>query len=323
MAHLLKRIVSHFGVLGFIACCVLGARAVNHLIDARYLNDSAEPVRTVEKVDRRARDGTDTDRTGALASKADRESAKDGTAVAARNMFCATCEPEQTPPNPGPPPTDLDGVPISDLPLELLATNLARPSTDSFATIRNRDSGQQGSFYTGQPMPGAGPIERIDGASVVFLNPHSGRRERISLFAARPAAGRNRPKTGPRPASGRKRPVNPYAESIIKIDDTTYEVERSLVDNLITNPQKLGARVRPLTQDGGSVAFKVYSVRSTSPLAAIGIRNGDSIEAINGYKMTTNPDKLLEMYTKLQTEQSLSVSVRRRGQLLAMDYRVR
>ena len=196
MAHLLKRIVTHFGVLGFIACCVLGARAVNHLIDARYLNDSAEPVRTVEKVERRPRDGTDTDRTtdrtthrtthrtGALASKADRESAKDGTAVAARNMFCATCEPDQAPPDPGPPPTDLDGVPVSDLPLELLATNLARPVTDSFATIRNRDSGQQGSFYTGQQMPGAGPIERIDGASVVFLNPHSGRRERISLFAA-------------------------------------------------------------------------------------------------------------------------------------------
>lgn len=316
MSRWLKRSIPLFGIAGLIACCVLGARAVNHYLDARYLGESSEPRWT--KIDQRPK---------APVVVIDHSASKNGAAVAERNMFCAECTDAE--PEPEPAQHSTGGVPLSDLPLELLATNVTRPVQASFATVRNRESGQQGSFFTGDRMPGAGPIERIDGSSVIFHNPQHNRRERISLFAARPAdTGRNRATSagrGQRSTTARaKRRGNPYADKIIKIDDTTYEVERSLVDNLITSPHKLGARVRPTTaKDSGSVAFKVYGVRSSSPLAAIGIRSGDSIEAINGFTMTTDPDKLLEMYTKLQNEQRLSVSVRRGSQLFAMNYRVR
>ena len=309
-----RLIVPLVGIAGLIACAILGARAANHIIDARYLGDSPEPRWT--DTDRRAQPAP-------IVTEDERSAGKNGTLVAERNMFCATCTTGELPPGPEQPTTD--GIPLSDLPLELLATNMTRPTRASFATIRNRESGQQGSFFTGDRMPGAGPIERIDGSSVTFHNPQRQRLERISLFAARPSGQRNRQASGI-PAGVQataSADSNPYSDRIIKLDDTTYEVDRTLVDNLITSPQKLGARVRPTTEDGGAVAFKVYGVRSNSPLAAIGIRSGDSIEAINGYPMTTNPDKLLEMYTKLQDQQRLSVSVRRRGQLLAMDYRVR
>lgn len=314
MSQWMKHLVPLCGISGLIACCVLGAQTVNHILHARYLSDSAEPQWTENDRQPAPRPALEPARTGD----------KDGAKVAARNMFCADCT--EAVPAPVDQPQDPGGIPLSELPLDLLATNMARPVRASFATVRNRDSGHQGSFFTGDRIPGAGAIERIDGSSVIFHNPHTSRRERISLLAARPAKNqRNRTKGAGRTGPGRRAQAktNPYADRIIKIDETTYEVERSLVDNLITSPHKLGARVRPTKGENGAVAFKVYGVRGTSPLAAIGIRSGDSIEAINGYPMTTNPDKLLEMYTKLQDQQNLSISLRRRGQPLAMNYKVR
>ena len=309
MTPWIKRAFPLLGIAGLIACAILAARTVNHLIDARYLGESPDPVWTDH--DQRPPAAAPTGANPAMRDKS-------GAALAARNMFCFTCTPEvDAPPTPGALPED--GLPLSDLPLELLATNLARPVRASFATVRHRDSGRQGSFFTGDRLPGAGAIERIEGSDVVFHNPERNRLERISLMAARPdPERRNRPARSQPSAPGNK-----YAASVNKIDDTTYEVERTLIDKFMTNPNQLGARVRPVTGKDGGVAFKLYGVRKNSPLSAIGIRNGDAIEAINGHALTTSPDKMLELYTKMKDQQRLSVSVRRRGELLAMDYRVR
>lgn len=219
--------------------------------------------------------------------------------------------------------TSDESIPLTQLPLDLLATNLASSSRDSFVTVRHRTSGAQGSYFPGDRLPGAGAIERIEGGSVVFHNPARESLERLSLLPSRETA--KSAKKLARTTRGNTRPKtdkSPYSDSVIAIDDTTYEVERSMVSKLISNPSKLGARVRPVQTDAG-VGFRLYGVRGTSPLAAIGIRSGDTIEAINGLPMTTDADELLAMYTKLSEARHLSVSVRRRGQVIAMDYRVR
>lgn len=311
MTRLLHIMPRAAGFAGLIACCALAASATSHLLEATYLGESsvAAPTLPREALPRRA-------------SPDARASSKDGSSVAARNMFCSSCQPDQ----PGPPVDDSGGdgdeIPVTSLPLDLLATNLSKPASASFATVRDRESDRQGSFFIGDTMPGAGAVEEIRGAQVIFLNPQSGRRERLTLFTA--AAARSAPESQrSRPRRDAVATDSSYAESIKRIDDTTYEVERTLVDRLISNPTELGARVRPTVGKDGAVGMKVFGVRPNSALAAIGVVNGDTIESINGMAMTTNPDKLLEMYTKLSQQQSLSVAIKRRDQTVTMDYRVR
>lgn len=305
MSLWLKRSVRLGGVIGLVACSGLAASATNHLIDARYLEGASVPHTTWQRP-----------RPGNAPVEPARD--KDGTALIERNMFCSACTP--APPSPDPAPSN-DGVPASALPLVLVATNLAATVDASFVTVIHPPSGRQGSFFVGDVLPEAGPIERIEGTTVIFHNPGTQRLERISLtmVAAREPSDRRS-----RAPGGAEVKDSPFAEQIIKINDTTYEVERRLVNQLLGNPAQLGARVRPVPADDGSVGMQLFGIRADSPLAAIGMRNGDTIEAINGMPMTTNPDKLLEMYAKLSEAPNLSVSVRdRRGRASTLDYRIR
>jgi type II secretory pathway component PulC len=305
----LQRSVRMFGIIGLIACSGLAASATNHIIDARLLEDS--PV--WKATGPRPRPGK---------APVVQAGSKDGDPLIERNMFCSMC----TPAEPGPDPTPLpsDGVPLSALPLVLIATNLAQAADASFATIIHPPSSRQGSFFVGDVLPDAGPIERIEGTTVVFHNPAANRLERISLttVAAREAIGQR--SRAPGSGAGKVRADSPFAESIVKVNDTTYEVERQLVDKLLSNPTQLGARVRPVAGDDGRVGMQLAGVRASSAIAAIGLHSGDTIEAINGMAMTTDPDKLLEMYGKLSQAPNLSVSVRdRQGRASTLDYRIR
>ncbi len=305
MVQWIKRSFSLLGILCVLLCGVLAAKAVNHVIEAVYFGESAEPALPPLPPPRPAPIEKPT---------------KDGTLLAERNMFCSDCQPP-TEDGPLPPPRDGDEVPLTGLPVELLATNLSARQGSSFATIRNTDSGQQGSYFADDRFPGAGPIERITGTYVDFQNPASGRIERVSLLATRarkPAREDRRVASNTKPDK-----ADPYADRINKLGDNKYEVDRTLVTQLLANPTQLGARVRPAQKDGELVGFRVFGVRRGSPLAAIGIKNGDTLQSINGYQMTTDPDKMLELYTKLKEASNLSVNIDRRGKLLAMNYQVR
>jgi type II secretion system protein C len=293
-----------------IACGALAARAVNHVVQARYLSeraDAALPPRVPDRARKQAEDQAE-DQAEAAAPRS-----KDGTRAAERNMFCSDCAPDQ--PGPEPPAGSGDDVPVTSLPIELVATSLAQPKDASLATIRNTASGHQGAFFAGDSIPGAGPIEHIRGTSVLFRNLASGQLEQVSLLATAPAQPRVSRAASPDAAA--------YADHVRQVDDTTFEVDRNLVTKLISNPTQLGARVSPAQQDGQFSGFRVMAVRPGSALAAIGIRSGDVLQSINGHPMTMDPDRMLELYGKLKQASDLSVSISRRGQLLAMNYRVR
>jgi type II secretion system protein C len=271
------------------------ASAVGHFIEARYLVVArAGPVAAPRRADVRV-----------IASK-------DGGALVARNMFCSACATVEAGPGPEPEP----GIPLTALPLELVATNLVEPSRRSFATIRATSaSGQQGSFWLGDSVPGGGPIESIGATQVVFVNDASARRERLSLLSAAPAAVRKPRKRG--------RAASPYGEQIRKVDATSFEIDRALVKELmLAPPTNVGARVRPVSTDGKVAGFKVYAIRRQSLLHALGVENGDVIEAVNGMALTT-PDKLLEIYGRLRDADNFEVRVARGGKPVTMRYVIR
>ena len=292
-------------ILCVITCATLAARAANQVIATRYLGESAEsnlpdlraiPTRT---------------------SKAPPRPTKSGEQLVERNIFCADCGPVVIP---GPRETQTEGgIPATTLPLELLATSLASDPDSSFATIRNNQSSQQGAFFAGKTIPGAGPIEKIAGTYVLFHNQASDRVEKISLLGS-PAPAK--PVATATPAAAASRATSQYADSVRDLGNNTYEVERDVVQKLISNPMQLGVRAMPAQKDGEMIGVRLYGIRANSPLAAIGLKSGDTLHSVNGHSLNS-PDNILGAYGKLENAENFSLSLTRRGQPVEMKYQLR
>ncbi|HEX7704779.1 MAG TPA: hypothetical protein VF403_28760, partial [Kofleriaceae bacterium] len=75
-------------------------------------------------------------------------------------------------------------------------------------------------------------------------------------------------------------------------------------------------------KDGKPDGFKLYAIRPSSVYAKLGLQNGDTLQSINGFDLTS-ADKALEVYTKLREATSLQVSVTRRGKQEQLSYTIR
>ena len=111
---------------------------------------------------------------------------------------------------------------------------------------------------------------------------------------------------------------------IKKTGDNTYEIDKSLVDKVLANPMAVarGARVVPAVKNGKPDGFKLYAIRPSSVYSKLGLSNGDTLQAINGFELTS-ADKALEVYTKLREATQLEVEVTRRGKPLTLKYSIR
>ena len=313
MGVYLKKYFWTLGILVVMLCSVFTARAVNHYVEAKYLADSPEAPRPTAEVAARTQTAA---------------RSKNGEPIAKRNMFCHDCQPPEPSADDGP-AVDGDTVPLTSLPLHLVATNISSSESESFATVLNTTSNKQGSYWMSDDIPDAGPIVRIRGKFVDFKNEKLSppRVERISLVASnapKPAA----PAT---PARATRRGIKPQDEllaavdeGVKKIDDTTYEIDRSLVEKVLANPTSVarGARIVPSIKNGKPNGFKLYAIRPSSVYSKIGLMNGDTIHAVNGFDLTT-PDKALEVYTKVREANSLSVSATRRGKPVTLNYSIK
>lgn len=285
-----------------LLCGVFAASAVSSVLEAAYFSESETPAVAPAL-------------TAPTPPRVERD--KDGSALAERNMFCSTCSAQVEPPAEPGRNASGEGIPVTSLPLELLATNVANRPDWSFVTIRNTASSQQGSYWVGDRLPGGGPIQLIGGGTVVFENPTTGRLERVALFADRPPEGNRVARS-----SEMGEPGSPFADQIRKIDDTTFEVQRSLVTQLLARPESIrGARVRPVQNPDESVGFRFYAVGRSSLPAALGLRSGDVVSAVNGMEFTS-PDRLLEIYSKVRELDRLSVTITRGGSPITLAYDV-
>jgi general secretion pathway protein C len=313
MQDLVKKYFWLVGVIVVMGSAGLAAKGVSHILEGALLTDSAE-VPEVEPVEPAQR------------QPARETRSKSGAALATRNMFCSDCAPA-TPAEQTDTPVDPNAVPITSLPLELLATNVSREQKQSFATIRNTATASQGAYWTEHEIPGAGKVERIAGGFVDFRNTSTNRLERISLLNAPPPA----PPPVETTVAMNEGPPQPGNElegmidqGIKKVSEDSYEVQRDLVNSLLANPMAMarGARVVPSVKDGVPNGFKLYAIRPSSVYGKIGLRNGDTVTAVNGFDLSS-PDKALEVYTKVREASNLTVSVLRRGKPMTLNYTIR
>jgi type II secretion system protein C len=256
---------------------------------------------------------------------------KSGVALVERNMFCSTCEASSS--EPGLQVAAATGaIPDTDLPLRLLATSVSTDPDSSFASIANTQSSHQGAFWSGDAIPGAGPIDRITGRSVVFTNTALGRLERLRIDDVPPPAAAPEPKKNASTRRVARRPPrnNPTAElaaaieaNVREVGANTWEVDRSVIASLKGNPQAFrGIRILPHVENGKASGFKVTQLSARSPISKIGVKRGDVISAVNGAALT-GPDKVLQMMTQINTLSRVEITVMRGGKPVNLTYLLR
>ena len=113
------------------------------------------------------------------------------------------------------------------------------------------------------------------------------------------------------------------ASKIHKISDTEYNIERSVVDEVLEKQAELMryTRLRPIKEGDKVVGMRVSRVREGTLLGVLGLKNGDQIQSINGFDLT-DPQKALEAYGRLRTADKLTLAVTRNGSPVSMNYNI-
>jgi hypothetical protein len=102
---------------------------------------------------------------------------------------------------------------------------------------------QAGTYRIDDPIPLAGKVVRIRGRFVDFENQNSARIERLSFDAGAAPAPYARVEPGP-PPRGADGILAELDDGIKQVNDTTYEIDRGLVEKIIANPTAIrGARI--------------------------------------------------------------------------------
>lgn len=142
-------------------------------------------------------------------------------------------------------------------------------------------------------------------------------------LAQAPAAAAAPP--APMPSGGAAPGVDPsISKGIQKVSATEFNVDRGVVDKILENQAELmrQARIVPEQENGKIVGIRLFGVRPDTLLGVLGMENGDRLQTINGFDMTS-PEKALEAYARLRTADHLTVQVNRRGSNMNLDYNIK
>ena len=289
-AHLVRR-TWLVAVVTIALCAALAAHAVAALVEADYLapTPSGRPI-LVAPVGKVAADTA--------------HSHPDARGLVERNMFCSSCGPIA---EPGP-----AGAAYAGTPAILIATSVG---LDARATVRVPSTEIQGSWGIGELIPGVGMVDRIGYTSIDVVDA-AGRRGKLSLLDTTAPPG---PVGAATPAA----PASAWGDRVHRVDDSSYEVDRSLVKELVTGTMKPnGVRVMPAMANGEITGLRFAGVTTSSLPAAIGIKSGDVMSTLDGTPIKT-AEALLDVYAKLDTLSSVEIGGTRGGKPLAIKLYLR
>ena len=114
------------------------------------------------------------------------------------------------------------------------------------------------------------------------------------------------------------------AKGIKKTGPNEYDIDRAVVDKIMENQADLmrSARIVPEQENGKTVGIRMFGVKDGTLLGVLGMENGDRLQQINGFDMSS-PEKALEAYARLRTADHLTVQVNRRGTNQNLDYSIK
>ena len=165
-------------------------------------------------------------------------------------------------------------------------------------------------------------LKRIEPERVFILNASENRIEYLALNEP-PAPAGETPSLAKVEKTEEKGDGKDIGEGIVKNGENSYGVPRAAVEGALNNLSELAtqARIVPAFEGGKAVGFKLFSIKPGSLYSKIGLQNGDVINRINGYEMSS-PEKGLEVYSKLKDSSNITVDIKRRGKPQTLDYSI-
>ncbi len=150
-----------------------------------------------------------------------------------------------------------------------------------------------------------------------------GPKPRLAKRTPRPPPKKKDTKKRKRPDADRNAGLTDeeLAQGIEKVNDTNYNISRSMLNKVLDNAGKLIgiAAVVPKTEGGRSIGMEIRGIRKDTLLTKLGIQNGDVLESVNGQSLTST-DAALGAYTTLRTADKFNLSVRRDGRSMIINY---
>jgi general secretion pathway protein C len=179
---------------------------------------------------------------------------------------------------PGPVVDEEEEYEKTKLPLRLLGTAAADDTALSWAAIEDLESKEHLVVRVDQEIKGGARVVRIERRRIVLLN--AGRREELALEGdASPPPVRRTAASGGRPGA---------RGNLARLAENRFAVNRSEVENLVSNPTALfsQARILPKYEGGQMVGVQVTGIKPGSLFEQAGIQNGDTITGVNGSPVT-------------------------------------
>jgi type II secretory pathway component PulC len=202
----------------------------------------------------------------------------------------------------------------------LIATQVG--SRESWATIDDPVSGVSGLFARGATLPGGAVIESIErGAIVLRFADATSQRVPLASGAAPVNPG---PGPGDKVAVTGKPPASEYADRIRAVGDNRWEVDRTLIRELVQagtgqRAAARGVRLQPIAKDGKLAGIKVATAREGSLGQLLGLKPGDVIESVDG-KPLDSPERLMDLYARLDDTRRVDLGVNRKGASTTLIY---
>jgi len=300
----------NLAVVGLSA--VLAGLVATSLIEYALVGDGATKRR------KRPRRGRYLAKTKKNTQKALRKSMFD---VNRRNIFCSYCKPAKiadAATGAKKPTVNMDDA-------ELLATQVAVDDDKwSIATIRFKKTMRMRLVAKGTKIDEY-EITQVEPKRVSFK-----RGKQTGYLELFPDAGKQAapaPKTKPRghrPGSPRNKWRDAVNRGVRKVGPNKYEIDRSLVQSFIANTAMAGrdAAIYPHTKNGKPDGFRLGRVRPGGIFAKLGMRSGDVLNSVNNMAITSL-DKALEMFTKLQGANHMTIGLTRYGRARTLDYSIK
>lgn len=96
--------------------------------------------------------------------------------------------------------------------------------------------------------------------------------------------------------------------------ESRCKIEKEWFETMLADPASMArqARLVPKMEGEKTLGIKLYGIRRGSLPKALGLKNGDMLESINGYAMGS-PEKMLEAYAKLRRATKLTLELERKG----------
>lgn len=110
---------------------------------------------------------------------------------------------------------------------------------------------------------------------------------------------------------------------IRRVSANEFMITNDALDEVLANQAHVfsAARLIPHEENGRVVSIKVYGIRRNSLLGRLGFRNGDGVQSVNGYDVTS-PDSALEAYARVRSASEIRVQLQRRGQSVTQTIRI-